>query len=220
MSGFITRRLWMLLGACAMIGAAVLAVMPEERTIGQVVKIVYLHGALSRAGLVGFAAAGVAALAYFARSTDRLSGWSMAFAISGWLFWTAHFLVSMPATHLTWGPWIAWGEPRVTMSLQVIGAGLIVQIITWMLGSPRFAAGANLLLSIAVSYLAAQTGVFLHPLDPIRSSPSSLFQLTYLALLIPVISSMVLVAWRIAIALQGATGRRAASQFGAHEERL
>jgi hypothetical protein len=119
-------------------------------------------------------------------------------ALSGWLYWIAHFIVSMPATRLTWGPWIAWGEPRVTMTLQIIAVGLAVITITHFVEDARFAAAANLLLGIAVLLLAARTGVLRHPLDPIGSSPSTVLQLIYLLLLIPVVGSTVLVAWRLA----------------------
>ncbi len=129
-----TRRLfWPLIAGCALLALAVLAMMPAEKTLGQVIKVVYLHGALSRAGMLGFLAAGVAAALYLVRRDSRLIRWAEGLLWSGWGFWTAHFLVSIPATRLTWGPWIAWGEPRVTMSLQVIAAGLVVIGVTWLI---------------------------------------------------------------------------------------
>jgi hypothetical protein len=104
----------------------------------------------------------------------------------------------MPATRLTWGPWIAWGEPRVTMTLQIIAAGLVVILVTRLLGDARFTAVAVLLLAVAVGVMAARTGVLRHPLDPIGGSPSAALRLVYLLLLIPVVGGMVLVAWRLA----------------------
>ena len=193
----IKRRLWPLLALCALLAALILALMPSEKTIGQVIKIVYLHGALSRAGMVGFLASGITGLIYLLRPRPSSARWSKALMLSGWGFWVANFVVSMPATHLTWGPWIAWGEPRVTMTLQVVIAGLVVIIVTWLLGDARFTAAANLLMSIAVLVLAVQTGVLRHPLAPIGSSPSMTLRLTYLLLLLPVIGSMALVAWRL-----------------------
>ncbi len=193
----VRRHPWLIGAACAVLAALILALMPAEKTLGQVIKIVYLHGALSRAGTVGFLAAGAAGLAYLIRPRPGLGRWTRALAISGWLFWTAHFIVSMPATRLTWGPWIAWGEPRVTMTLQVIAAGLVVIVVSWLLGAPRFTAGANLLLGIAVLVQTERTGVLRHPLDPIGSSPSAAFRLAYLALLVPVIGSMILVAGQL-----------------------
>jgi hypothetical protein len=40
--------------------------------------------------------------------------------------------------------------------------------------------------------------VLRHPLDPIGSSPSALLRLVYLALLVPIVGCMALVAWRLA----------------------
>jgi hypothetical protein len=191
------RRFWLLIALSIALAALILLLMPAEKTIGQVIKVVYLHGALSRAGMLGFVLAGILGLAYLIGVAETLGQWSRALFISGWAFWTAHFIVSMPATRLTWGPWIAWGEPRVTMTLQVVAAGLLVILVTWLLKDIRFAAAANLLFAIAFAVLAARTGVLRHPLDPIGSSPSGLLQLIYLALLVPVTGCMVLVAWRL-----------------------
>jgi len=192
------RTFWASLGICALSTLGVLALMPAEKTLGQVIKVVYLHGALSRAGMLGFVAAGAAAIVYLVRPSEGLIRWAQALLISGWGFWTAHFLVSMPATRLTWGPWIAWGEPRVTMSLQVIAAGAVVIGIIWLVREPKFTALAIALLALAFLFLAANTGVLRHPLDPIGLSPSARLRLIYLLLLIPVVGSMVLIAWRLA----------------------
>ena len=195
---FNRRRFWALILICVALAAAILLLMPLEKTLGQVIKIVYLHGALSRAGMVGLIAAGVMGVLYLITKRPTPAAWARGLLISGWAFWVAHFVVSMPATRLTWGPWIAWGEPRVTMTLQLAGAGLVVLLVTWMVKDNRFTAFATAMLSVAVLWMAATTGVLRHPLDPIGSSPSVTFQLVYLALLAPVVGSMALVAWRLA----------------------
>jgi hypothetical protein len=196
----IRRRFWLLIGLCALGAGLVLALMPAEKTLGQIIKLVYLHGALSRAGMIGFWTAGIAGAAYLVRPNPRSLRWSRALLWSGWGFWLTHFIVSMPATRLTWGPWIAWGEPRVTMTLQVAAAGLIVIAVTWLLDSGHFTAVANLLLGLTVFFLVERTGVLRHPLDPIGASPSSTLRLVYLLLLLPITASMFLVAWRLTAA--------------------
>jgi hypothetical protein len=203
----LTRRRFTLLGLlCLALVALILLLMPLERTLGQVIKIVYLHGALSRAGMVGLVSAGVVGVFFLVLRRPSLAAWTRGLLLSGWIFWVAHFIVSMPATRLTWGPWIAWGEPRVTMTLQLAAAGLVVLLVTWLVKDDRFTAVAAALLALAVAWLAVQTGVLRHPLDPIGSSPSATFQWVYLALLAPVIGGMGLVAWRLA---QDASGREA-----------
>jgi heme exporter protein C len=191
------RRFWWLVALCIAAAAIVLLLMPAEKTLGQVIKIVYLHGALSRAGMIGLLAAGATAAVFLVTGQPRASAWARGLLLSGWGFWTAHFIVSMPATRLTWGPWIAWGEPRVTMTLQVIAAGLVVIVVTYLVGNERFSAAAALLLAAALAVMAVNTGVLRHPLDPIGASPSTSLRLIYLLLLIPVVGGMFLVAWRL-----------------------
>jgi heme exporter protein C len=191
------KRFSLLLLASVAVAAIILALMPAEKTIGQVIKIVYLHGALSRAGMLGLLSAGIAGAASLILRRPALARWTQGLLISGWAFWTAHFVVSMPATRLTWGPWIAWGEPRVTMTLQLVAAGLVILLVTWLLKDARFTGLAALMLAAAVVFLAARSGVIRHPLDPIGGSPSARLQIIYLLLLIPVVGSMALVAWRL-----------------------
>jgi hypothetical protein len=147
--------------------------------------------------MIGFWAAGIAGAVYLIRPSESLLRWSRALLLAGWGYWTAHFLVSMPATRLTWGPWIAWGEPRVTMMLQVIAVGLIVIAVAWLLDHARFTAAANLLLGMATLLMVERTGVLRHPLDPIGTSPSSMMRLIYLLLLLPIVASLFLAAWRL-----------------------
>jgi hypothetical protein len=194
----LTGRRFAVLGlVCLALAAMILLLMPLEKTLGDVIKIVYLHGALSRAGMIGLMGAGVTGVVFLITRRPALAAWTRGLLLSGWLFWVAHFIVSMPATRLTWGPWIAWGEPRVTMTLQLIAAGLVVLLINWLVKDDRFTAAAAALLALAVSWLAFATGVIRHPLDPIGSSPSVMLQLIYLALLVPIVGGMVLVAWWI-----------------------
>lgn len=198
MTSFLHRRFWLALGLCVFAAALILVLMPAEKTLGQMIKIVYLHGALSRAGMIGFWAAGIAGVLYLIRPRPALARWTPALLLTGWSYWAAHFIISMPATRFTWGPWIAWGEPRVTMTMQVLIAGLVVYLVSWLVKDPRFTAGAAALFAAAVALLLGQTGVLRHPLDPIGTSPSAALRLVYLLLLIPIIASLALIAWRLA----------------------
>ena len=138
MTSFLRRRFWLMLGLCIALAAVILILMPGEKTLGWVIKIVYLHGALSRAGMIGLWAAGIAGAVYLIRPRPALARWTAALLLGGWGYWAAHFIASIPATRLTWGPWIAWGEPRVTMTLQVLVAGLVVIVITRLLKDAAF----------------------------------------------------------------------------------
>ena len=73
MIAFLRRRFWPALLACFALMALILLLMPGEKTLGPVIKIVYLHGALSRAGMIGFWAAGIAGVATLFRRRAALA---------------------------------------------------------------------------------------------------------------------------------------------------
>ncbi len=86
MTAFLRRRFWFVLALCIALAALVLILMPGEKTLGWVIKIVYLHGAaLSRAGMVGFWAAGIAGLVYLIRPRPALARWTAALLLCGWM---------------------------------------------------------------------------------------------------------------------------------------
>jgi len=193
-----TRFRWALLVVLVSLASLLLWLSPSEKTLGQVVKIVYLHGALSRVGMLGFVAAGAAGLIYLFRPRPSLAQWVWGLGLTAWLFWAAHFVVSMPATRLTWGPWVAWSEPRVVMTLQVLAAGAIVLTASWLIRAPRFTAAAHLALGIAVALLVVRTGVIRHPLNPIGESTSSTVQVFYGLLVLSLTTVGLLIAEAIA----------------------
>ena len=58
----------------AILTAVLLLLLPPERTLGNTIKAVYIHGALVQTGLLAFGAAGLLGLAYLARSRESLPG--------------------------------------------------------------------------------------------------------------------------------------------------
>jgi hypothetical protein len=84
------------------------------------------------------------------------------------------------------------------MSLQVIGVGLVVMVVRYLLDDDRLSALANLLLGVAVFLLSSRTGVLRHPLNPIGDSTSSTIQLFYGAILVTCLALTGLLAWFLA----------------------
>ncbi len=152
---------------------------PAERQLGNLIKVIYLHGALARVGLYALMLAGLPALAYLIRPQPALLRWSNA----------------VIPTHATWGMWIAFDEPRTRMSLQIIGVGLLVIVVRRLLDDARFSAVANLLLGAAVLLLNLRTGVLRHPLNPIGESTSSAIQIYYAGILLTCAALTGLLAW-------------------------
>lgn len=178
--------------------AMLLILAPAERQLGNLVKVIYLHGALARVGLYALMLAGLVALAYLIRPRAALLRWSNAIQVAGMAVFVAHFLLSVIPTHETWGVWVAFDEPRTRMTLQIVGVGLLVIVVRRLVDEPRFSAVANLLLGAAVLLLNLRTGVLRHPLNPIGESTSSAIQLYYLGILLTCAALTGLLAWWLA----------------------
>ena len=178
--------------------ALLLVLSPAEQQLGNLVKIIFLHGALARTGLFGLMGAGLLGLLYLIRPKPGLLRWSNALQIAAMILFVVHFALSVIPTHATWGMWIAFDEPRTRMSLQIIGVGAIVILVRYLLNDNRLSALANLLLGGAVLLLELRTGVLRHPLNPIGDSSSGAIQGFYLAIVMTCFGLLLLLAWLLA----------------------
>jgi len=106
--------------------ALLLWLSPAEQTLGNVVKLIYLHGALARTGLVTFGVAGLMGLAALVVRRSALAAWCDAAGKSALAFWIVYSLSSMISTYMAWGVLVAWNEPRVVASIQVLAAASLI----------------------------------------------------------------------------------------------
>lgn len=185
----------------AVVLLAVLALLvllsPAEAQLGNLIKIIYLHGALARVGIYAILLAGALGLVYLLRPRPALLRWSNAVQVAGLTAFIVHFALSVIPTHATWGMWIAFDEPRTRMSLQIIGVGIIVVLVRRLVDDDRLSGLANGLLGIAVLLLNARTGVLRHPLNAIGDSTSTSIQLFYVAIVLICGALVGLLAWAI-----------------------
>jgi hypothetical protein len=179
--------------------ALLLLLSPAERQLGNLVKTIYLHGALARTGMLALIAAGALGLLYLIRPQRGWLRWSNAVQVAGMAAFVIHFLISTIPTHETWGMWIAFDEPRTVMSLQIIGVGLLVIVVRRLLAEDRLSALANLMLGAAVALLSARTGVLRHPFNPIGDSTSPTIQAFYAAIVVTCMALIILLAWWLAM---------------------
>ena len=103
---------------------------PAETRLGNMVKLIYVHGALVWVGLVTFSVAGglgVVALVmqHLLGWTDRARTWYHGTGAGGraaLIVWIAYALSAMIVTGLAWGQVIAWNEPRVRVTGLILVA--------------------------------------------------------------------------------------------------
>ena len=176
------------LAAAGFLGLLAVCVIlaPAEAQLGQLIKLVYVHGALVMVGLATFSAAGgLGLVALVARRRVWYNGtWAVGLAALG--IWIVHILSSMAVTGLTWGQVIAWNEPRVRASALILLAAVLLAVVTRLVGHRDFTALVNLVMGIVPWVLVRRAEAIRHPLDPIGGSQSVSIQLFFVLIVVAV----------------------------------
>lgn len=184
------------LAGLVMLLALLLWLSPAERTLGQTVKLVYLHGALVRTAMAVFVVGLPVNLVALVGGRGGWCAWGKAIAWTAVAIWLAHALFSMVTTYAAWGVFIAWFEPRTRFTFTLAVVGLVIVAVARLVGNDRFSALAFALLAGLTLSLAPRLGVVQHPLDPIASSPSNAIRTFYAAILaVSLVIGGLLAAW-------------------------
>lgn len=171
-----------------------LFLLPPERILGDVIKLVLLHGALVRAGLIAFAIAGVLGIFCLFSANPLWLRWCLATQVTALLLWIANMTSSSIATRLAWGEWIAWGEPRVWATIHVLWLAVACLLLVLWLNQRFFTGITNILVAALTWGLIRGASLVRHPFDPLGSSNSLTYQAMYLAMVLV----LLVMAWQYA----------------------
>jgi hypothetical protein len=184
---------WSILLALAILAAVILALSPEEATLGANVRIVVLHVALTRTGLVGLALAGLIGLALLISPATLLDDWAIAISRVGLGFYVGGFLVSFVAQVVIWGGF-AMQEPRTVAAMNVLAAAAIVQVLITWLPQQRIHGGLHAALLAVVAWGLVSAQNVLHPEAAISAGAASVRLYAY-ALLAVCLAAAAWITW-------------------------
>ena len=165
---------------------------PSEKTLGERVRIVYLHGAWVWTALLAFMIAGGAGLAGMLTRKPAFHRASRAWGWTGLLFWISYLPISIWAMETSWNG-LYLSEPRWRLALIFAVTGLLLQTGLALLERPLWTSAANLLYVTALLLTLANTRNVMHPPAPVLSSDSLLIRGYFFVLL----GLMTLAAWQI-----------------------
>jgi hypothetical protein len=169
---------------------------PAEARLGNVVKLVYVHGALVWAGLLAFSVAGVLGLVALLVRRPLWYRGTKAAGTAALVVWIAYVLSAMAVTGLTWGQIIAWSEPRVRITALILLTAIVLAIVSRLVDNRDFTAIVNLAMGIAPWVAVYQAQAIRHPVDPIGGSGSAAIQVYFLLILLTVVGlAATLIAW-------------------------
>lgn len=165
-----TRRNALLLLATVLAGAVAWALLaPLERSLGDRIRVVYLHASATWSGLIVLNLTGVAGLgAAFGVRESAAARWLPRTWLAGLAFFSAGFVLSLLAARQSWGA-VYWAEPRVRASVAAIVLGILVYqggrtLSTRLRHLFWFAAAALMTIVVRVATLV------LHPEQPIQET--------------------------------------------------
>jgi hypothetical protein len=157
-----------------LLATAVLAVWlaPAERTLGQAIKYVYVHVALTRAGIWGFYLAGALGLVLAATAHAGLHRRAQIVAWAAYGLFLAGGVASLFAQRASWGG-VPWSEPRNLTTLNVLALGIILLIVASWLPQARLRGLLYAALAGYAAWVIPRTPLALHPADPVGATGSA-----------------------------------------------
>jgi hypothetical protein len=178
--------------------AGLTALGPQEKSLGDNIRIVYLHGAwiLTAEIALGFsAAAGLLGILF---KREPLQLWSAALGYSGLFFWVTSLPLSLWAMQANWNG-LFLVEPRFRVAVIFSVTGVLLQIGLSLLGRPIFTSLFNVLFFAALRIGLARAGNVMHPPpSPIFNSGILSLQLYFIGIIFLTSSAAYFLArWRL-----------------------
>ncbi len=160
-----------------------LALSPAEATLGNVVKFVYLHGALERVAVLAYFAAGAVGIAHLVLKRAVFARWSRALALTALILWFGQFLISLPAQILAWGA-IVWNEPRVVGAIAITALTGSLYVVAQWIQDARWVSLSAVANAVVVGIILGSAVNVVHPPNAILASNSIEMKLFYAAIVL------------------------------------
>jgi len=145
---------------------------PSEATLGDAVKLIYVHAALMWVGFALLTIGGIAGAAYLFWRRDAFIGWSYGCSVVGVALLFGTGILGSISAKITWGA-IFWAEPRMAMLGQILFSAIIVAAAVRISGSKVLGGSACFGLAVIAWVLVIRTERVIHPVSPIFSSEST-----------------------------------------------
>lgn len=145
------------------------ALAPPERSLGEGIRVVYLHVSATLAGLTCLYGVGVVGAVAVFQPLGVVETQLRSFWIAGLAAFGLGFGLSLVSATVSWGG-IFWAEPRVRASLGVVAVSLVAWTVVGSLGARRI---RHLAWAVAagLAFISLRTApLYVHPDHPVQST--------------------------------------------------
>lgn len=149
---------------------------PPERDLGNVIKLVYLHVAITWVGLAMFSLAGILGAAHLVSKKDQMGQVAGSVERTGIFFWMAHYSLGFVIMQLAWGG-PRWDEPLIWFATAVMVGSVTVYVISLLSDDLRVSSAANLAFAGVLWFMLLRSGRIFHPGNAITASDEIIVKL-------------------------------------------
>ncbi|MBN2501038.1 MAG: hypothetical protein JXB38_09700 [Anaerolineales bacterium] len=175
---FATAPAWLILAGLVIALALLVIFAPQERTLGDGIKIVYVHVAVIWTAMLAIAAWGLLGLGVAFTDNPRLYSWLTTMRPLAFGVYLISAVLGMVSSKINWGA-VGWLEPRMQATLSTLAVAVMIMVLNAWLSSRRIQ-GVLGALMLAYTYWAIfSSPLVLHPENPIMSSDSGAIKLTF-----------------------------------------
>ncbi|MHB0979497.1 MAG: hypothetical protein ACYC5Q_05360 [Thermoleophilia bacterium] len=169
-----------LVGVGLTVVVAALVLVPPDKVLGDNVRLVFFHGAVTWTGIVTTVLAGLLGLGHLALGRPGASSLWRSLSLAAF-FWTLSLTISFPVMRSTWGG-VVWNEPKLLMSAEVVSTLLMAWAVSLLVGRSRVTAALAVVAALVMVALLVVTPGAFHPDNPIMSSGDIRFVGSFAAL--------------------------------------
>lgn len=182
--------------------AGLVAAVPVEVRLGQLLKLVLFHGASTWVDLLAFTLQALLGAAFLVLGRSSLYSWARTLRYIGPIWWAANTVMGIVSMRLAWGGFV-WGEPRMRMTLWILVASFALLGLDQFVERRRILAAGDIAIGVLLWSLVLASPKVMHPDNPVFASSG-----TIIGLFIGMVVVMLLGGSALAMLLQ----RRLASQ--------
>ncbi len=186
---------WGQISICVLFILVIIFFIPEEKTLGSAIRMIYLHGAWVWTGVILYILAGIAGLIAVVARKQQVHRWSAAFGRIAVFFFITYLPMALLVMQQNWNG-LFFAEPRWSIPFSLTVASVLVQTGIYFINQPVLTSLINMGFGTLLVMNFTKLQSVLHPESPIQQSGSMLIKVMfYLVLVMTTLMGMVLSRW-------------------------